>query len=199
MYRRPNPVNAEHPSSCCWSTRQRRGELSRASEVSNDEFKRLTGTALAEGEGSETITEYRDSLRAIVTGRRHWACNPQSSSWRRSDRPKWKGNLSNGSAPSVWGVAGMETMQPRLGNRQRLRLSRVRLRRNLLQRKPRPQQTRKRSRTRWSTGEYGQQDVDTGPATAEFGTGEALELYGFALPELVELATNLLEGAPRNE
>jgi hypothetical protein len=43
-------------------------------------------------------------------------------------------------------------------------------------------------------GEFGVQDADTGPVTAEFPTGEAMELYGFALPELVELATNLLAG-----
>jgi hypothetical protein len=43
-------------------------------------------------------------------------------------------------------------------------------------------------------GAFGVQDADTGPATAELPTGEAMELYGFALPELVELATNLLGG-----
>ncbi len=134
--RTPQQLLLEYPSAA--------RELSQASEVSNDEFKRLTGTALAEGEGSETITEYQDSLRAIVTGEATLGLQPAVQQLEAIGQAEMEGQpIQRFGTVGMGGLRGWRRCNPRLGNRQRLRLSRVRLRRNLLQRKPRPQQTRK--------------------------------------------------------
>ena len=186
--RTPQQLLLEYPSAA--------RELSQASEVSNDQFKRLTGTALAEGEDSETITEYQDSLRAIVTGEATLGLQPAVQQLEAIGQAEMEGQpIQRFGTVGMGGVAGMETMQPPVGQPAAAPVVEGPVAAEpVAAEAPTAADEEGAAARGGAPGEFGQQDVDTGPATAEFGTGEALELYGFALPELVELATNLLEG-----
>ena len=106
--RTPQQLLLEYPSAA--------RNLSQASEVSNDEFKRLTGTALAEGEGSETITEYQDSLRAIVMGDAALGVQTAAEQVRAIGQAEGPGpSRERLSQVGMGGVAGMETMAPPVG------------------------------------------------------------------------------------
>ncbi len=186
--RTPQQLLLEYPSAA--------RELSQASEVSNDQFKRLTGTALAEGEGFETITEYQDSLRAIVTEKATLGLQTATEQLEAIGQAEMEGQpIQRFGTVGMGGVAGMETMQPPVGQPAAAPVVEGPVAAEpVAAEAPTAADEEGAAARGGAPGEFGQQDVDTGPATAEFGTGEALELYGFALPELVELATNLLEG-----